>query len=61
MNLLGHKNIQNTIIYTHLINFEDDEYHTAVALNVEEARKLIEVGFEYICTHENRMIFRKRK
>jgi integrase len=62
MKMLGHKNIQNTMIYTHLISFEeDDEYDTAVALNVDEARKLIEVGFEYVCTHQDRMIFRKRK
>ncbi|MGQ9725811.1 MAG: hypothetical protein ACUVQL_01630 [Candidatus Bathycorpusculaceae bacterium] len=26
-----------------------------------EAQKLIETGFEYICTHDNIMLFRKRK
>lgn len=61
MRILGHKNIQNTMIYTHLVSFEDDEYHTAVALNVDEARKLIETGFEYVCTHDNLMLYRKRK
>ena len=50
------------MIYTHLISFEeDDEYDTAVALNVDEARKLMAVNFDYVCTHENQMIFRKRK
>ena len=61
MKLLGHKNIQNTLIYTQLVNFERDEYHSAVAKTVEEARKLIEAGFEYICHYKGVMIFRKRK
>ena len=29
--------------------------------SVEETRKLLEVGFEYICTHKDEMLFRKRK
>jgi integrase len=62
MKLLGHKNIANTLIYTQLIEFEeDDKYRTAVANNIEDARKLVEAGFEYICNHENTMLFRKRK
>jgi len=61
MKMLGHRNINNTLIYTQLISFETDEYHSAMAENVEEARKLIEVGFEYVCTYENKMIFRKRR
>jgi hypothetical protein len=61
--LLGHKNIQNTLVYTHLVNFENDEFHTAVAENVEKARKLIEAGFEYVTGEYNDggKIFRKRK
>jgi len=61
MRLLGHKNINNTLIYTHLINYETDDYHSATADSVQEARKLIESGFEYICTTNNIMLFRKRK
>jgi integrase len=62
MHLLGHKNINNTLIYTQLIEAEDDDkYCSAVAHNVEEAQKLIEAGFEYVCNHENVMLFRKRK
>jgi hypothetical protein len=38
------------MIYTHLIEFENDEYHSATANNVEEAKKLIESGFEYVRT-----------
>ena len=59
--LLGHRDIKTTLIYTQLIDFEDDEYHSAVARSIEEARKLIESGFEYICTYNDVMLFRKRK
>jgi integrase len=62
MKLLGHKNIANTLIYTQLVEFEeDDKYCSAIAYIVEEAQKLIELGFEYVCNHENVMLFRKRK
>lgn len=63
MQLLGHKNIQNTLVYTHLVNFENDEFHTAVADDVEKARKLIEAGFEYVTGDydDGGKIFRKRK
>jgi len=43
--LLGHKQLKNTEIYTHLINFESDEWHVAHAKNLEEEDKLIEVGY----------------
>ena len=56
------KSIANTLIYTQLIEFEgDDTYCSAIAHNTEEAQKLIEIGFEYVCNHENVMLFRKRK
>ena len=62
MRLLGHKSIANTLIYTQLVEFEDDDkYCTAVANNVEEARKLLETGFEFVCSHNETMLFRKRK
>jgi len=38
-----------------------DGYCSAVATNVEEAKKLIDAGFEYVCSHENVILFRKRK
>jgi hypothetical protein len=61
MQILGHKNIQNTMLYTQLFNFESDEYHSAIAKETTDAQKLIEAGFEYVCSHENFMLFRKRK
>jgi hypothetical protein len=61
MKLLGHKNIANTLIYTQLLEFEADEYCSTVANSVEEAQKLIEAGFEYVCSHGETMLFRKKK
>lgn len=61
MDMLGHRNIESTLVYTHLISFEGDEYHSAVAKSVEEARKLLETGFEYVCQKDDSMLFRKRK
>jgi len=59
--LLGHKRIENTMLYTQLITFESDEYASAVAKNLEEARKLVEAGFEYVTDIEGVNLFRKRK
>jgi len=61
--LLGHKNIQNTLVYTHLVNWETNEYICKAVRNYEEASSLIESGFEYVATvpNDNVMLFRKRK
>ena len=61
MRLLGHKKIENTLIYTHLVAFKDDEYSCKAALTIREASQLIEAGFEYVTTIENTQLFRKRK
>ena len=61
MKMLGHRNIQTTLIYTQLVSFEGDDFHSATAETVEEAKKLVEAGFEYVCTHSDTMLFRKRK
>ena len=50
MKLLGHKNIANTLIYTQLVEFEGDEYCSAVASNVEEAKKLSKLGLNMSVT-----------
>jgi len=61
MKVLGHKNIKNTLIYTHLIDFGSDEYVSKVATTVQEARQLVETGFEYVTDMDGIKIFRKRK
>jgi len=58
---LGHKNLNNTQIYTHLIDFESDEYEVQIAETVEEAKKLGEAGFEHYDTIGNSHLYRKRK
>ncbi len=65
--LLGHKNIQNTMVYINLeqaiFTSKNDEFFASVALNVEEAAKLVQSGFEYVTGEYNDggKIFRKRK
>jgi integrase len=63
--LLGHRNVLATQIYINLEQalFKDanDEYHVKVAETVEQAAKLIAVGYEYVSTIENKQIYRKRK
>ena len=61
MTLLGHRNVQNTMLYTQLVNFESNDYHSSTAKTVEEAAKPVESGFEYVVTIDNTMLFRKRK
>jgi hypothetical protein len=61
MKLLGHKSIANTLLYTQLIDFKEDEYHSAIAETVEEAQNLIDSGFEFVHECEGKMLFRKRK
>jgi hypothetical protein len=61
MRVLGHKSIKNTLIYTQLVTFEDDDYLCKTASNVKEATELIEAGYEYVCEMEAVRLFRKRK
>jgi len=50
-------NLENALFQTG----RDDEFHAKTAKTVEEASKLIEVGFEFVVEHQGVMIFRKRK
>ena len=61
MQMLGHKNIRNTLIYTHLIDWESDEFISKVGKTVKEAQDLVEAGFDYVCDVEGCKLFRKRK
>lgn len=62
MQLLGHKNIKNTLIYTQLVkNISDEEYVCKAVRTLEEAKQLIEAGFGYVCEMERCKLFRKRK
>jgi integrase len=61
MQMLGHRNIKNTLVYTQLIDFKDDEYVAKVAGSEKEVCQLVEAGFEYVCDYNGSKIFRKRK
>ena len=58
---LGHRRLENTLIYTHLIAFKDEEYTVRAAETVEQATKLIESGFEYVTEMDGVQLFRKPK
>ena len=61
MKMLGHKNIRNTLVYTQLIDFNDEDHVSKIAWTVEEACKLVESGFEYVFEFDNPKVFRKPK
>jgi hypothetical protein len=59
---MGHRKLESTLVYVQLVNFNDnDEYHCAVARNIDEAKQLIEQGFEYVTEIDGVRLFRKRK
>jgi hypothetical protein len=57
----GHRSITSTLIYTHLVNFEDNEYHTATAKSLKEDEELLKAGFEYVTERDGIKIYRERK
>ncbi|MBO3833357.1 MAG: site-specific integrase [Candidatus Brockarchaeota archaeon] len=63
--LLGHKGIENTLIYIQVENAlfgeQNDEFTVRIAKDPEEIKSLLEAGFEYVCEHNGLMFFRKRK
>ena len=62
---LGHKRLDTTQLYIQiekaLFKEMSDEFTVNVASEPEEIKKLLEVGFEYICEKDGLMFFRKRK
>jgi integrase len=61
MVLMGHKKLETTQRYMHLLNFNDDEWNCVGATTAKEATKLIEAGFQYVTTIEGIQLFKKRK
>jgi integrase len=63
--LLGHKSLLNTEIYINIeqavFQTEDSEFHVKVAETLDEACKLLEVGFEYVADMDGKRLFRKRR
>lgn len=61
---LGHKNINSTMVYTHVVQFDEESqnYHHATAKDEKEAGELLDSGRTYILTTpQGIMMFRKRK
>jgi len=59
---MGHRNIETTLIYTQLIDQnEEEEYTCKTATTVKEATDLLENGFTYIQDIDGIKIYRKRK
>jgi hypothetical protein len=64
MKILGHKNIKNTLIYTQLLPFKENEHFICkVATNTKDACKLVEDGFSYVTGEyqDGKKIFKKPK
>jgi integrase len=59
---LGHSQIETTMIYTQLLQFnEEEEYTCKTATNIKEATELLEHGFTYIQDIDGIRLYRKRK
>jgi integrase len=61
MVLMGHKKIETTQKYMHLMNLDEAEWICSGATTAKEATQLIEAGFIYQTTIEGIQLFRKRK
>jgi hypothetical protein len=59
---MGHRKLESTLVYVQLVNFNDnDEFYCATATTIDEAKQLIEQGFEYVTEIDGVRLFRKRK
>jgi len=62
MQVLGHKNIKNTLLYTQLMDVEkDDSFICKVAKTPQEVIEAIETGFTFVCEMDGAKFFRKAK
>ena len=61
MKVLGHRDIKSTMIYTHIISFENDDYHIKVSKSLDEDKELLKNGFEYVTDRDDYKLYRKRK
>lgn len=63
MRMLGHRNVNSTLIYTKLLDFEDDEWNVRRPQTSKEEDELTKANFEYV-RYDNKEacpIYRKRK
>jgi integrase/predicted RNA-binding Zn-ribbon protein involved in translation (DUF1610 family) len=58
--LLGHKNSASTDRYTKFKNFPlEGKYKSAIAVSVDDARRLVEDGWQFVCNVDSHPLFRK--
>ena len=58
---LRHKQIASSMKYVSDINFEEDDFETATATTVDEAKKLAEAGFQKFDEFNSIHIYRRPK
>jgi len=64
MQVLGYRNIKNTLVYVQLAEelFKDHPEYVSKAVKTEvETCALVEAGFEFVAEREGIKIYRKRK
>ena len=61
MQILGHRSIRNTLMYTQLVDFKEEDFVARIAHTEQETCQLIEAGFEFVCDFGDNKVFRKRK
>lgn len=59
--LLGHRDIKTTLMYTQLVSFQSDRYHVKVSQSLKEDKELLASGFEYVTERDGLKIYRKPK
>jgi integrase len=58
---MGHKRIETTLIYTQLLDINEDEWTCRTASTIQQDQELIESGFEYLTERDGTKLYRKRK
>jgi integrase len=58
---MGHKKLETTQKYMHLMNLNDDEWTCKTASTVDEVMQLVEAGFQHVTDMDGLKIFKKRK
>ena len=63
--LLGHKKLDTTLLYIQIertiFKESNDQFIVKIARTPEEVKKLLEVGFDYVCQKDGMVFLRKRK
>ena len=63
--LLGHKKLDTTLLYIQIertiFKESNDQFIVKIARTLEEVKKLLEVGFDYVCQKDGMVFLRKRK